>query len=205
MKTAVCTLFEGNYHLGVGALINSLIDNGFNGDVYVGYRGNLPNWFKQYEKLDIQGWGMSPFKKMKNGSSVYFLCLDTDIHLTNYKPQFLIRLTTGVCKYYEAIAYFDPDIVVCRNWIYFEDWMKYGVAVVHDIIMHDMPTTHPLRRNWESIAKKKGYLIHHQLDSYVNAGFCGLSKPYWEFPFIWKEVLDVALNEFSANAYKLRS
>ena len=171
MRTAICTLSEGNYHYGVGALINSLLTNQFNGDFFIGYRGNLPKWVKNAVKTEMDGWNNVTKMMLKNGSSIYFFSLDTTSHFTNYKPQFLIQLTSTCCRVYDAIAYFDPDIVVCRNWTYFEDWMQYGVAVVHDIITNDMPITHPLRQQWEHIAKQCNQEIYHSIDSYINAGF----------------------------------
>ena len=45
----VCTLFEGDYHLGLAALINSLVRNGYRGRIAVGYHGALPPWLNQLQ------------------------------------------------------------------------------------------------------------------------------------------------------------
>jgi hypothetical protein len=43
VKCAFFTLYEKSYHLGVGALINSLIRAEFSGSIFVGYRDELPH------------------------------------------------------------------------------------------------------------------------------------------------------------------
>lgn len=201
MKTAVCTLYEGSYHLGVGALINSLIANGFRGDVYVGFRGALPTWFKG-EKVIVEGMDVGFLMTTKTEISIYLIQLDTHVHFTNYKPQYLLDLIQGPCKDYAALFYFDPDIVVCRNWNYFDDWMQYGVAVVHEIVTNDMPVTHPLRRKWEQIIMDEGLQVHHKMHSYVNAGFCGVKREYKSFVPLWKQLLEVGQNQFRADTTK---
>lgn len=205
MRTAVCTLYEGNYHFGVGALINSLIQNQFKGDIFVGYRGELPPWFRHYENINHDIWGEVAVMQLLDKTMIYFVKPDTSLHFTNFKPQFLLDLSKNLCSHYDAIAYFDPDIVVCRNWEYFEDWMQHGVAVVHDVVMEDMPSTHPLKRNWELIAKRNNQNINHNIYSYVNAGFCGILKKYWNFPILWEFFIEIALNEYKADSTKLRT
>ncbi|MBU6157567.1 MAG: hypothetical protein KGP35_00925 [Bacteroidetes bacterium] len=205
MRTAVCTLYEGNYHFGVAALINSLVANQFKGDVFVGYRGELPPWFRIYQYIHHDFWGEVVMMQLSDYTKVYFIKSKTTTHFTNYKPQFLIDLSKDLCARYDAIAYFDPDIVVCRSWDYFEDWMQHGVAVVHDVIMHDMPTSHPLRKNWEQIIKQNNRTIQHYPQSYVNAGFCGLKKKYWDFPVLWNDFIEIAFADYKAEPSRLRT
>ena len=44
MSMVICTLFEGHFHYGVAALINSHFKYGFKGDIFIGYRGDEPVW-----------------------------------------------------------------------------------------------------------------------------------------------------------------
>ena len=91
----VCTLFEGNYHVGVGALTNSLYVNGFRGLVYAGFRGELPTWAKNAEKQSVGKWTTASVLKVADGLELAFLPLETNYHLTNFKPAFMLELLDG--------------------------------------------------------------------------------------------------------------
>ena len=57
-KTAICTLFEGDYHFGLAAFVNSLAHAGFTGTVWAGYRGSLPPWLGQLRQVNCSREGI---------------------------------------------------------------------------------------------------------------------------------------------------
>src|SRR5580692_9186227 len=87
--TAICTLFEGDYHLGLAAFLNSLVKAGYAGTVWAGYRGALPPWISQLERIENahadEFWVTDQVR-------LAFVKLSTSIHLTNYKPRFMLNL-----------------------------------------------------------------------------------------------------------------
>jgi hypothetical protein len=58
---AICTLSEGDYHHGVATLINSLINVGYDGHFWLGYRGELPAWIRRKE---VQQSGLGEFVEL---------------------------------------------------------------------------------------------------------------------------------------------
>src|SRR4051812_28234118 len=121
--SVICTLFEGNYHYGVGALVNSLCDRGFCGDIYAGHRGALPPWAEERARQNGAGMIFDVSEKCR----IHFIQLDTPIHLNNFKPQFLLRLMDEQCLEEHAFFYFDPDIVLRATWSFFEQWVRHGI------------------------------------------------------------------------------
>src|SRR5215471_19273144 len=84
-EDVVFALFDGDYDLGFGALVNSLFKYGFRGLVYAGYRGGLPAWagsagetagFHQYDVGD--------------SCAIRFVKVEFAGHLTNHKPAFML-------------------------------------------------------------------------------------------------------------------
>jgi hypothetical protein len=198
MNSVVCTLFEAHYHFGVAALTNSLYKNGFRGDVYAGYRGDLPKWANNAIKNDELKWEDAKTLRVIEGLQLHFLPLTTDYHLTNYKPDFMLALFEKFK--FNGLFYFDPDIIIKSKLSFFEEWINLGVALVHEISSNDMPPTHPIRLKWHSVIKKANKTKSRDLYSYINGGFCGVSRKNINFLEDWKKITDTAISDFGMTA-----
>jgi hypothetical protein len=186
MKTAICTLFEGDYHKGVGVLINSLVRQGFKGTVFAGFRGAPPFWAAGKAK-DIEEGAAALELKVTETVRVLFLTLDTKSHLTNYKPEFMLSLWRAYESDFDALLYLDPDIVVNENWSYFEDWLQCGVALCEDV-NSPVHESHPRRCGWRSFYGKHGIQLRPRLSVYVNGGAVGVRKEDIPFIELWQQM-----------------
>ncbi|MEO7767391.1 MAG: hypothetical protein ABIS01_08195 [Ferruginibacter sp.] len=204
MSYAVCTLFEKSLHYGVAALTNSLYRQGFRGDVYAAYRGNLPAWANKATKNESLQWEGGKTMQLGEGAQLHFLPLDTDYHFANYKPKFMIRLFEGPAKDAEGLFYFDPDIVIKCKWSFFEYWITFGVAMVHELISQDMHASHPIRLGWEQLIKDNNRTVTANIQSYLNSGFCGLTKNNIEFLKAWAEFIEVSFNGYGHERGRLK-
>jgi hypothetical protein len=187
MISAICTLFEGHYHYGVATLSNSLYNCGFRGIIYVGYRGELPNWALNGKKESIGKWKEAVTLTPITGIQLVFLPLSTTYSLTNYKPDFMLELWEGPAENEEALFYFDPDIVVNDSWTCFEQWVNCGVAICEDV---DSPFQefHPRRVGWRNYFKNYNIDLKFKNQIYVNGGFVGLLKKDISFLTLWLQI-----------------
>jgi hypothetical protein len=189
MISAVCTLFEGNYHFGLGALANSLYAGGFRGTIYAGYRGELPPWAAGAKNAD----GSTDFRAA-DGLVVKFVPLATKAHLTNFKPDFVLTLWKEICPEAEAFFYFDPDITVICPWKFFEEWVQAGVAMCADV-NPSMSANHPIRHAWKQYYLPHGITFRHEQEIYFNGGFFGLRKEQSEFLHCWQRLQELMAPE----------
>jgi hypothetical protein len=187
--TAICTLFEGDYHYGVGALTNSLYRSGFRGTIWAGYRGQLPFWAAPLVKKELY-----QVFQVADGFQICFLSLKTKHHFANYKPAFMLELWAEFCPEADKLIYFDPDIVVKREWSFFEQWMEDHVGLCEDLKSPLNPKA-PKRLGWQKILEKHAVSLPFSLGLYANSGFVGLPKKHIGFLKTWKNILSIVGQE----------
>lgn len=178
MSATLCTLFDGDYHLGAAVLINSLHAAGFAGDFVAGYRGAPPPWMQGRDTLQV------------GGLTVRLVPLSTTRHLTNYKPDFLLaqRATTAA-----PLWYLDPDIVVTAPWSFFAEWLEAGVALCEDV-NSPLAADHPRRAGWRRHFGPRGFTLAFREPAYVNGGCLGVRADHTAFLELWRD-LQLAMAE----------
>ena len=186
-SAGICTLFEGDYHLGLAAFLNSLLRAGFAGTVWAGYRGALPPWLGQLKRANADAdeyWIVDQIR-------IVFMKLNTGIHLTNYKPEFMLNLLANEARDCKYLWYFDPDIFVKASWSFFADWQSYGIALCQEVVDNIFPADAPLRSSgssWPLVSVCGPAPINH----YYNGGMVGVPSAHAEFLEKWKGLISLA-------------
>jgi hypothetical protein len=184
MSVTLCTLFEGDYHLGAAALLNSLHQSGFRGDFICGYRGARPAWANDSVRL-------API-------TLHWIEVSTPVHFTNYKPTFMLECFQKHTPHATAVGYLDPDIVVKAPWPVLERWFNApGVALCEDI-NPSLPSGHPYRLTWQNFFERHSLEPVRSLERYYNAGFIALSRHYTDLLVCWTAVLNLAAKELGS-------
>lgn len=175
-KTTLCTLFEGHYHYGVAALANSLVVNGYEGELWVGYRGQLADWITGHGNYDAATGHLQFSEKF----SLRFVLLDTPLFFTYYKAAFMRQVMDKYAPQADVVAYIDPDIVVKCPWVDMAPWFEDGIALAEDVNWN-FPARHPKRMMWRSWFAPHGVVQRRDLDRYYNAGFFGVPREHADF------------------------
>jgi len=181
----ICTLFEGDYHMGLAVLANSLLNAGFRGLFWVGYRGSLPPWIDQ---LTRRADGLFQIGEALLG----FELIVSKRHLSQLKPDFMSRIfEQGIAR--KSLWYFDPDITVRCEWSFYQRWVSNGVCLCQENNMGTMPSNHPLRCEWIEIARNAGWGEPvRQQERYFNSGFVALKIEHAQFLEIWSKAATLA-------------
>lgn len=180
MNTAVCTLFEGDYHPGVAALANSLRRAGFAGVVHAGHRGPRPAWAPE---------GVAEAGEVR----VVLTALETKAHFANHKPQFMRRVLREFAPAADSVLYLDPDICVTAPWTFVEEWIGAGVAVAEDV-NSPLYENHPRRVGWRRFYASRDIALRYRGDPYVNSGAVGVTRARADFLGSW-ETLQALMGE----------
>ncbi|MEI8235403.1 MAG: hypothetical protein WCH57_12070 [Verrucomicrobiota bacterium] len=183
-RLAICTLLEGGYHLGLGPLVNSLYGSGFRGVVWAGIRGELPPWARS-----LQETGAYAEFTAAPDCVIRFVRLDTSAHLTNHKPDFMLRVLEREAPDCAGLFYIDPDVLVCRAWRFFENWITCGVAVCEDV-NSPFAAHHPRRVGWRRFFAGRGLVLRPGEPYYANGGFVGVRREEIAFLRLWKQMQD---------------
>ena len=186
----ICTLFDGDFHFGLAAMLNSLVQAGYKGTVWAGYRGALPPWVNQLKRMDGPGDAYRVTEQIR----VVFVLLETRIHLALYKPRFMLDLLANHARGCEYIWFFDSDIFLRGKWSFFVNWQRFGIAVCQDILHHVLPEHDPLRQEWAEIAAGMGLGLSkpRALSQYFNSGLVGVPAAHASFLQLWQRLIEQA-------------
>lgn len=179
MISALGILSEGDHHIGVGVLINSLCRNGYQGSIWVGFRGFPPEWASAKAR-DPEGWAIC------RNVTVHLFEMKAETHLAQQKPQFMLELRK-LAPDAQLLFYCDTDIVLKGDWKLLEEWSSRGCLVVEHATR--LSRFHPDRQIWAAQAQKCGYQVVRPLDEYINSGFIGLPCDQLEILHVWRKLL----------------
>jgi hypothetical protein len=186
MKIALCTLFEGHYHYGVAALVNSLAASGYEGTVWVGHRGALPSWILDHPDFDA----VTGRLHVTSGLTLSAIELDPPISLNYYKPAFMREIFSTHEPACDAVVYLDPDLVVKCAWRDIEGWFEEdGIVLVEDV-HGSLPSNHPKRLLWRLYFAGQGEVQRRSLERYYNSGFVGARRSHLHCIRAWERICE---------------
>ena len=197
---AACTLFEGDYHTGAGALANSLHASGYRGTFWAGYRGALPPWAAsaRADGPDLHRFAAAP------DFEIVFVSLESAPHFAYHKPEVLQRLLGELAPDASAAIYLDPDIVVKCPWSLFSDWLDDGIALVEDL-NPSLPPRHPTRRAWQRVLTPRGLTPKRELHRYYNSGFIGVPRTHAAFLGEWQRMMTIVREVLGAQHHHIKA
>ncbi len=183
MKPLLISLYQGDYHLGIAALINSALRSGFGGQIALYHNEPaLPEWTRQ-----LVSTGLDTFRV--GDVSLSFRRLITNRHFGYEKP-FAMSEALAAFPDSDEVVYADPDILFLAPWSFFENWINQGVAYCLDSQFPYLPAEHPWRAEWRKLVSDASGLTTRSLSCYPNSGFVAVPKAQIEFLELWKTLTE---------------
>ncbi|MBU1360829.1 MAG: hypothetical protein KJ901_18995 [Gammaproteobacteria bacterium] len=190
MSITLCTLFEGHYHFGVAGLANSLAAAGYEGTLWIGHRGPLPDWIRTHPRFDGETTlQVTPALKLCT------IALDPPVSLNYCKADLIREILEEREPDAEACAYVDPDIVVTCPWPQMAEWFTAdGLALVEESD-GDLPADAPKRRQWADYFAPRGLVPLEARHRYFNSGFVAVPRSQLAFVKTWARVCGIVAAE----------
>lgn len=187
MKITLCTLFEGHYHYGVAALVNSLVASGYEGTIWVGHRGGLPPWIVDHPDFDAR----SKCLRVTPRLTLNAIELDPPFSLNYYKPVLMQAIFSTHEPSCDAVVYLDPDLIVKCAWREIEGWFEEeGIVLVEDI-NGSLPSNHRKRLLWQLFFAGHGETQRRGLERYYNSGFVGARRSHVHCLQAWQRICEL--------------
>ncbi|GAT35360.1 hypothetical protein TSACC_3425 [Terrimicrobium sacchariphilum] len=181
MNTILLTLYQGDYHLGAAAMINSAVRQGFCGRIVLGHDASkLPAWTAQLEPV-------RPGVFHLEGAEILFRSIPSPRHFGFQKP-FVMRQMLEEFPDCEQIFYVDPDILFLSPWKFFTEWAGLGVAYCLDCHFPYLSETHPWRMAWGRLITSAGHAVERMPGHYPNSGFVALPREQASFLKVWEDL-----------------
>jgi hypothetical protein len=180
MVEAVCTLFDGDYQIGVGALANSLYRAGYRGVLWAGYRGELPSWAQDGEGANSDGFSVR-FVELAGGGAIAWR-----------KPELMLRVLDELEPDATQVLFFDADSLAIAPWQFFTEWSRDAVAAVLDAWYPRVPPHHPWRDAWRALVQDAG-LVVRKLTDYHQSAFVGVPRHRREVLDRWQQLIEYLL------------
>jgi len=170
--------------------VNSLARSGFRGNVWAGYRGDLPPWF-----TGKKGIGQTEYFEPIPGIRIGFVPVRTELHFAQYKPDFCLQVLHELDSNAEGVFYFDPDVFILAEWKFFETWLGSGIAACEDG-HYPLNPSHPLVKMWSKYLSSKGFALSNPINAYMNSGLAGVRRDASAFLELWRNLLIQVQQDF---------
>jgi hypothetical protein len=170
----IAVLTDGAQDPGLAVLINSLVRNGFDGTLWVGWRSNGSDLFSDLPR------------EVTDQVTLRLVELHTSRPLTYYKAEFLETAWRLAQSSATSISYMDCDMILGCDWEFVRAWVMGGVALVEDLPHRSVGVDHPLRRAWKSVMTAAGIAPARDEGRYFNAGFIGIPESCRSILLPWR-------------------